>query len=66
MVIPAMDLINGMFTNFILKKQALNPTIHSALGLAKCTLNRYYSLTDSSDIYHIAMSEPLNNILSVS
>jgi hypothetical protein len=32
------------------------PSIHAALGLAKQTLNYYYSATDQSDVYHIAIS----------
>ncbi|KAG1904131.1 uncharacterized protein F5891DRAFT_977614 [Suillus fuscotomentosus] len=33
----------------------LLPSIHVAAGLAKKTLNRYYELTDSSEVYRIAM-----------
>ncbi|KAJ6590250.1 hypothetical protein B0H10DRAFT_1678595, partial [Mycena sp. CBHHK59/15] len=36
-------------------KRALHPSILSALQLAKSTLNKYYSHTDSSNIYRIAM-----------
>ncbi|KAJ6617747.1 hypothetical protein B0H10DRAFT_1796816, partial [Mycena sp. CBHHK59/15] len=36
-------------------KRALHPSIKSALKLAKATLNKYYSHTDSSNIYRIAM-----------
>jgi hypothetical protein len=56
MVIPAMDHIDQVFTNCILKKELLEPAIRAALGLAKRTLNRYYSLTDKSEVYRIAMS----------
>lgn len=55
MVIPAMDHIDTTFTNCIINKACLQPAIRTALGLAKNTLNRYYSLTDSSNVYHIAM-----------
>ncbi|KAG1765575.1 hypothetical protein EDD22DRAFT_766221, partial [Suillus occidentalis] len=55
MVIPAMDHIDQVFTNCILKKELLEPAIRAALGLAKRTLNRYYSLTDKSEVYRIAM-----------
>ncbi|KAG2032500.1 hypothetical protein BDR03DRAFT_873784 [Suillus americanus] len=55
MVIPAMDHIDQVFTNCILKKELPEPAIHAALGLAKCTLNRYYSLTDKYKVYQIAM-----------
>jgi hypothetical protein len=30
--------------------------IHAAVRIRKHTLNRYYSKTDYSDVYHIAMS----------
>ncbi|KAG1875857.1 hypothetical protein C8R48DRAFT_745558 [Suillus tomentosus] len=55
MVIPAMDHIDSVFTSSILKKDRLDPAIHTGLGLAKQTLNQYYSLTDASEAYHIAM-----------
>ncbi|KIL65170.1 hypothetical protein M378DRAFT_77314 [Amanita muscaria Koide BX008] len=54
-VIPAMDYIDEAFTNGILNKKELDPAIRAALGLAKKTLNRYYTLTDSSELYRIAM-----------
>jgi hypothetical protein len=69
MVIPAMDHIDTTFTNCIINKARLQPAIRTALGLAKKTLNRYYSLTDSSNVYRIAMgmfffhSFKLTNIL---
>ncbi|KAG1839440.1 hypothetical protein DFJ58DRAFT_718543 [Suillus subalutaceus] len=47
MVIPAINHIDQVFTN--------EPAIRTALGLAKCTLNRYYSMMDRSEVYHIAM-----------
>ncbi|KAG2035901.1 hypothetical protein BDR03DRAFT_817687, partial [Suillus americanus] len=55
MVIPTMDHIDSVFTNGIIKRDTLEPAIRTALSLAKHTLNRYYSLTDSSKVYHIAM-----------
>ncbi|KAG1744021.1 uncharacterized protein EDB91DRAFT_1004174, partial [Suillus paluster] len=54
MVIPAMDLINETLATHMLNN-ALLPSIRAAAGLAKRTLNRYYQLTDSSDVYRIAM-----------
>ena len=60
MVIPAMDYIDMAFTTGLLKKERLDPTIRAALGLAKCTLNRYYSLADSSNLYQIAMGKSIN------
>jgi hypothetical protein len=55
MVIPAMDHLDTMFTNGIINAQTLDPAIRAALRLAKKTLNRYYSLTDMSETYRIAM-----------
>ncbi len=31
------------------------PALWVALGLGKTFLNKYYSLTDDSEVYHIAM-----------
>ena len=54
MVIPAMDHIDEKLTT-----ESLNinncPAVRVALSLAKKTLNRYYNLTDSSEVYRIAM-----------
>jgi hypothetical protein len=55
-VIPAMDLIDETLATHMLNKRLL-PSIRAASGLAKKTLNRYYELTDRSDVYRIAMSE---------
>ncbi|KAG2030878.1 hypothetical protein BDR03DRAFT_811169, partial [Suillus americanus] len=55
MVIPTMDHIDSVFTNGIIKRDTLEPAIRAALSLAKRTLNRYYSLTNSSKVYRIAM-----------
>ncbi|TFK61243.1 hypothetical protein BDN72DRAFT_729808, partial [Pluteus cervinus] len=53
-VIPAIDLIDNHFTDAI-RDGNLNPAIRSAMILAKRTLNKYYSLTDDSTVYRIAM-----------
>ncbi|KAG2738578.1 hypothetical protein P692DRAFT_201673926, partial [Suillus brevipes Sb2] len=53
-VIPAMDLIDETLTTHSMNRQLL-PSIRVAAGLAKKTLNRYYELTDSSEVYRIAM-----------
>ena len=53
-VIPAIDHIDQEFRKFSRDKKYLTP-VHVAVSLAKKTLNRYYSLTDSSDVYRIAM-----------
>ena len=54
MVIPAMDHIDE-----VLSSQSLdcryNVSICASLGLAKKTLNHYYSMTDMSEVYRIAM-----------
>lgn len=62
MVIPAMDYIDKRLTNQG-RDRALAPSIRSALGLAKKTLNRYYTRTDESEVYRIAMSESLAFLL---
>ncbi|KAJ7144096.1 hypothetical protein C8R44DRAFT_585710, partial [Mycena epipterygia] len=53
------DLITATVTTSAVQgpgpKRALHPSIKSALKLVKATLNKYYSHTDSSNIYRIAM-----------
>ncbi|KAF8867525.1 hypothetical protein BD779DRAFT_1464272 [Infundibulicybe gibba] len=53
-VIPAMDHIDRTFTTDALDP-AYEPSIRAALVLGKKTLNRYYHLTDDSEVYRIAM-----------
>ncbi|KAF7358238.1 Dimer-Tnp-hAT domain-containing protein [Mycena venus] len=36
-------------------KRVVHPSIRKALGLAKATMNKYYSATDMSNVYRIAM-----------
>lgn len=36
---------------------AYSPALRGAFKLGKDLLNKYYSLTDSSDVYRIAISE---------
>ena len=57
MVILAMDYIDEVFTTSMLAEEAFNPAIRMAVGLTKKTLNKYYSLTDSSRVYCVAMSK---------
>ena len=57
MVIPAVDYVDEVFTTGMLDHNHFDPAIHTAVGLAKNTLNKYYSLTDSSKVYRIAMSK---------
>ena len=54
-VIPAMDRIDSHL-NAHAGNRSLHPSIVAAMKLAKLKLNRYYSLTDMSSIYRIAMS----------
>ncbi|KAF9043411.1 hypothetical protein BJ165DRAFT_1315231, partial [Panaeolus papilionaceus] len=53
-VILVMDRMNDQFTETANNKN-LSPAIRTAVGLAKRTLNRYYSRTDDSETYRIAM-----------
>ena len=55
-VIPVMDNINDRLTAQA-NDDAYSPAIRAALGSAKKTLNRYYSHTDDSEAYRIAMSK---------
>jgi hypothetical protein len=55
-VILAMDKIDKHFTN-IIHDPSFNKAIQSSMCLAKATLNKYYSLTNSSEAYRIAMSK---------
>ena len=52
-VIPAMDKLDGHL-NPRTKKQ-YHPAIRAAIRLARKKINRYYSLTDLSSVYRIAM-----------
>lgn len=54
-VIPTMDAIDKAFTTGIIDKHILSNPIRNALAVGKKTLNKYYTLTDNSDIYCIAM-----------
>ncbi|KAG2350049.1 hypothetical protein BDR05DRAFT_872241 [Suillus weaverae] len=53
-VILAMDLIDKTLATYTLENKLLS-SICAAAGLAKETLNCYYQLTDSSDVYCIMM-----------
>lgn len=53
-VIPVMDIISDRLTAHA-NDTTMSPAIRAALGLAKKTLNRYYSKTDTSEVYRIAM-----------
>jgi hypothetical protein len=51
-----MDLIDEHVTTRSLDPK-LDTAIRASLGLAKKTLNRYYTKTDDSEVYRIAMGE---------
>ncbi|KAF8551359.1 hypothetical protein OG21DRAFT_1418173 [Imleria badia] len=53
-VIPAMDHINNKFMKYA-RDRKYTIAIYSTILLAKKTLNRYYTLTDDSDVYRITM-----------
>ena len=52
-VIPAMDKLNSTFDPQT--KKAYHPAIKAAMKLGHAKLNRYYSMTDLSHLYRIAM-----------
>jgi hypothetical protein len=51
----AMDHINTILTSQSLDRTLDTPICH-ALAMGKKMLNRYYTLTDSAEVYRIAMS----------
>ncbi|SJL03663.1 uncharacterized protein ARMOST_16509 [Armillaria ostoyae] len=53
-VIPAMDHIDSVLTTQSLNA-AYDPAIRASLCIAKKTLNRYYNITDYSEVYRISM-----------
>jgi len=53
-VIPAMDHIDTLFTNACLPISRNHPAVQAAVGIAKKTLNRYYSPAYASEVYRIA------------
>ena len=55
-VIPAMDHIDWQLATYSRDKTYL-PSIRAAASLAKKTCNCYYSYTDKSEVYCIAMGE---------
>ncbi|SJL18439.1 uncharacterized protein ARMOST_22028 [Armillaria ostoyae] len=54
-VIPAMDHIDQVFATASIQNTQLSAPMRASLLVAKKTLNRYYSMTDKSDLYRIAM-----------
>ena len=55
-VIPAMDRIDEVLATNAVNTQ-YSVSIQAALAMGKKTLNRYYSKTDHSEVYRIAMSK---------
>ncbi|KIM61399.1 hypothetical protein SCLCIDRAFT_71135, partial [Scleroderma citrinum Foug A] len=53
-VIPVMDHIHQELSKYSHDKKYVR-SIHAGISLAKETLNRYYSCTDESEVYCIAM-----------
>jgi hypothetical protein len=54
-VIPAMDTLDSHLNPQT--KKRYHPAILAAMGLARRKINRYYSLTDISSVYRIAMGK---------
>ncbi|KAJ3725285.1 hypothetical protein C8R42DRAFT_542425, partial [Lentinula raphanica] len=54
-VIPAMDAIDEALASGMIDNQAVSQPIRHALAIGKKTMNKYYALTDDSDIYHMAI-----------
>lgn len=50
-----MDLIDQQLATKHQQTAKYDYAIRTAMGLAKCTLNKYYELTDASEAYRIAM-----------
>jgi hypothetical protein len=56
MVIPAMDHIDEHLATASLNG-LYSPPVRVALAMGKAVLNKYYSLTDTSDLYRAAMGK---------
>ena len=56
MVIPVMDHLDEHLATSAIKS-SLTPSIHAAAVLGKRTLNKYYTMTDQSEVYQIAMGK---------
>ena len=55
-VIPAMDHIDAHLAT-VSQNLELSPAIRASVALSKVHLNKYYDMTDYSEVYRIAMSE---------
>lgn len=60
-----MDAIDEAFATGIIDKHVLSDPIRHALSMGKKTLNKYYTLSDDSDIYRMAMGVYLCSLLTV-
>ncbi|KAE9394220.1 hypothetical protein BT96DRAFT_771873, partial [Gymnopus androsaceus JB14] len=54
-VIPAMDKLDENFAIGILDDQVLSVPLQHAVSIGEKTMNKYYELSDSSDIYRVSM-----------
>ena len=52
-VIPTMDRIDAMLCDF--STDQLSPSVKQALSFAREIMDKYYSKTDLSNVYRIAM-----------
>jgi hypothetical protein len=55
-VIPAMDHIDAHLATAS-QSSKYSPAIRASLALGKAHLNKYYNMTDHSEVYRIAMSK---------
>jgi hypothetical protein len=55
-VIPAMDRMHTELTSAV-ENVEYSPALQAALSLGKKVLDKYYSLSDDSEVYRIAMGE---------
>lgn len=49
-----MDVLDESLTTDSLKRE-FSPSLKAAIGLGKKVVNKYYNLTDTSEVYRIAM-----------
>ncbi len=50
-----MDHINKILATSADSSSQFSPATHAALAIGKTVMNKYYNLTDQSEVYHIAM-----------
>ena len=63
-MISAMDHVHEQLSLFLCDRK-YSPSIHMAVLLATKTLNRYYGLTDSSEVYRITVMTVPNPYLGL-